>query len=201
MANGLPCPSQVRADLVVDPALVRVLPSATELPSLSSKAASKSASPRSPLGTPHAKPDAPPPFAQAGALDATALLSRPPPPPAALALPAAGDDLPTAGLTAPRAAAPPSATLPATPPTVSISSRSPLEPSDGGWRLLVAWTINVAVFVCATFALLLAPTAARERPGELVSRSSSEQEWWESVMVGIGLSVLQTYLLVDAIKV
>jgi len=80
--------------------------------------------------------------------------------------------------------------------------KPPLSRYACGWRLAVAWALNLAVLATAWFIALCALSTSSEADEETLHASGQKDEEWRAVLVtGIILACVESFVIIDAIKV
>ena len=87
-------------------------------------------------------------------------------------------------------------------PGVVLCRTPPLSRFGRGWRLGLAWVLNM-VALCATYVLCLLATSSSEQSDseDLKASSMSLDDWRAAVTFGIVLSCVESFLLIDGLKV
>ena len=79
----------------------------------------------------------------------------------------------------------------------------PLSRYGRGWRLGVAWAINVLPLTGTWLGVMLAcASSSEERDGQQMQASATPYaDWWTSVATGVALSCAESFVIIDGIKV
>ena len=84
----------------------------------------------------------------------------------------------------------------------SASAPPPISRYARGWRLALAWVINlVALGAVCLGLMLIGSTSQAAAAQELQATGQSESTWWQAVMSAVLLAYVESYIVMDAIKV
>jgi len=83
----------------------------------------------------------------------------------------------------------------------SPDKRAPICRFFTGWRLCIAWMVNMSALTLIVCGLLYLGIRSRGSKSELSATGQSDDIWWQAVTSALLTACLESYLLMDAIKV
>ncbi|KAL1510957.1 hypothetical protein AB1Y20_005783 [Prymnesium parvum] len=86
--------------------------------------------------------------------------------------------------------------------SIKPAGSAPIKRFQRGWRIILAWTLNLSVILVVVVGLVFLSARSRKISTEdLQQTGQDEGTWWRAVTGGVLLACAESYLLMDAIKI